>query len=68
MANRWKLQNGQYVHNWDHPDLIDTQEPNGPATRIMTALLDRINAGGPSQLTQEEIDEMDRLKAINYGY
>lgn len=65
--NLWKLVNGQYLRNWDHPQLVESQELAGPAARIMSAFLERLEAG-PCQPTTEETLEMQRLAAINYGY
>jgi hypothetical protein len=65
--NRWRLQNGRYVENLDRPELIACQPLQGPATRIMSALLERM-ADGPCFPTATERAEMDRLEAINYGY
>jgi hypothetical protein len=62
--NLWRLQNGTLVRNWDHPKLVALQEANGPATRIMSNLLDRINRLGPQIATDEEKAEIARMEAL----
>lgn len=52
----------------DHPKSTPTQPLQGPPTRIIAGLLDRINQFGPQNPTDEEEAEMDRLEVINWGY
>ena len=62
--NTWKMLHGQYVKVWDHEDLVAFQEVNGPPTRIIAALLDRIEAHGPQIATVEEELEIERLQFL----
>lgn len=60
--NLWRLQNGQFVQNWDHPELVQFQEPNGPKTQIIQALFDRMK-DGPVIATAIELAEIERMNA-----
>jgi hypothetical protein len=58
-TNLWKLVNGRWVRRWDEPGVVETQERNGPPTKLMAGLLDRIEKFGPQIPTPEEMAEID---------
>jgi len=40
--NLWKMYKGQWIRNWDHPELINIQEVNGPPNRQNSEILERL--------------------------
>ena len=58
-TNLWKLENGRWVRMWDAPGVVESQERNGPPTKLMADLLDRIEKFGAQIPTPEELAEIE---------